>query len=395
MLRVRIENFQSIADQTLEIEGFTVLTGKSNIGKSAALRAIRSLLRNASGTDFVRHSDTCPKVLKGSKTCKCFTRVTFEIPGPHTVVWEKGEGGVNRYTVDGVLYDKAERGYPPFLAPLRLDPIRVGSEEVLVQVSDQWNPLFLFGRPASEIAEVIGDVGDLPKVQEAIKQAEKDRRDHANVLKVRRVDLEEADKSLSELSYVPDLVSDFQSLESLAASVANLQAKVTTLRSFLSSYTRVQGEVSRLDSLLASFPDSLSFSLVLDKAKSFRDVSIFRQQKVTLDKSLSFSLSALAASKLGPVPDPTPYETLRSWVVTKKTLENFPEVPPPLPPLPDPLPWLRVHDFRTRLKPLVASYKANLAETASLNEELGSITQELSDIPLCPTCGQPHSEEAP
>lgn len=42
-VKVSIKNFQSVSDIEFEIHGFTCITGPTNIGKSAIIRAISSL----------------------------------------------------------------------------------------------------------------------------------------------------------------------------------------------------------------------------------------------------------------------------------------------------------------------------------------------------------------
>ena len=44
MLDVEIRNFQSIDHVHLRVEGFTALVGRSNIGKSAVVRAVKAAL---------------------------------------------------------------------------------------------------------------------------------------------------------------------------------------------------------------------------------------------------------------------------------------------------------------------------------------------------------------
>jgi len=43
-VKIRIKNFQSIEDLEIEVRGFTAITGKTNIGKSAIMRAISSAM---------------------------------------------------------------------------------------------------------------------------------------------------------------------------------------------------------------------------------------------------------------------------------------------------------------------------------------------------------------
>ena len=65
---VEIRNFQSIEKATIKIDGFTVVVGRSNIGKSALVRAVKAALTGAPVSSFVRHSSGCLRKTKAAKT---------------------------------------------------------------------------------------------------------------------------------------------------------------------------------------------------------------------------------------------------------------------------------------------------------------------------------------
>ena len=89
-VQIRIRDFQSIDSIDLEVSGFTCVTGPTNIGKSAIVRAVSSAILNKSVVGSVR---------KGKKFC------TVEVDG---LKWEKGER-VGRYWVPG---ETDEGGHP-------------------------------------------------------------------------------------------------------------------------------------------------------------------------------------------------------------------------------------------------------------------------------------------
>jgi ribosomal protein L17 len=199
MIEVTIQNFQSIRKVSLRIDRFTALVGRSNIGKSAIVRAIRCALTGAAGTEFVRHDpETCARLLKGNKKCKCFTSVRLKMNGI-SLLWEKGDA-VNKYTVvkDGVeqVYTKVERGTPEFLSP-EFSLVKVGDSKDLVQVSEQFDPIFLLDQSGATVADVLSDVAKLDSINEAMRLAEKDRREAVSTRKVREKDLKAIRDELS------------------------------------------------------------------------------------------------------------------------------------------------------------------------------------------------------
>lgn len=99
--RVVIENFQCHKKTVIEpsLEGLTVITGPTDHGKSAIVRAMKWLLYNRPlGTDFIRHGQT---------ECK----VTFEF-ADGTIVQRRRTTSLNQYYVNGQLYEGFGNGVP-------------------------------------------------------------------------------------------------------------------------------------------------------------------------------------------------------------------------------------------------------------------------------------------
>ena len=184
-VRVRVQNFQSIEDATLEIDGLTAITGTNNSGKTAVMRAIRGVFTNAPAGPLVRHG------------CAHLT-VTLTFDDGTTIVWEKGwekpgrKGKtVNQYTINGMKIATVGRGVPPEVEALGVREVRAASDRVWPQIASQHTGnLFLVDRPGSAVAEALSDVERVGKLTAALKSSEKDRRAVNSELKVRRKDVE-------------------------------------------------------------------------------------------------------------------------------------------------------------------------------------------------------------
>lgn len=188
MINIEVKGFQSAEDVKFVIDGFTAIVGRSNIGKSALVRALRCALTNAEGTNFVRHGPDCARTLRGVKTCKCAASVHIVTEG-FDLLWEKGDS-VYRYIFNKVLYDHPGKGLPEFLASSGLSPVKVGDSSSCIQISDQFYPIFLLNQSGGIIAETISDVSKLARVNKATKMVEKDRRDLQSTKKVREADVD-------------------------------------------------------------------------------------------------------------------------------------------------------------------------------------------------------------
>lgn len=113
MLDVEIRNFQSIEHVHVVIDGFTTLVGRSNLGKSAIVRAIKAALTGAPEETSVRHGPKCEREVKGTKSCKCYCSVHIKTEG-FDLLWEKG-GDKNEYVFNGAKKTAVGKGTPDFL----------------------------------------------------------------------------------------------------------------------------------------------------------------------------------------------------------------------------------------------------------------------------------------
>lgn len=176
-LKVVVKNFQSIEHAELVIDGLTVLTGTNNAGKSALFRAIRGAATNTRGTFFVRHGTS---------------HATVELTDLETkdvVKWEKGDKGINRYTVNGKKFDRVGHGVPEEAQILGIKPMKVGDSELWPQIAPQITGVsFLLDQTGSVIAEAVADVERVQQLNRALKDCESDRRSTRADLKVRKKD---------------------------------------------------------------------------------------------------------------------------------------------------------------------------------------------------------------
>ena len=109
MTTIKVRGYQSIRDEaTIVIEGFTVLTGESNRGKSAFIRAVKSAFSNKLGNSFITI---------GEESCEVSV-----IKSDHSMSWEKSKKGAV-YTIDGKRSDKVGRNLPDDLALLGIKEI--------------------------------------------------------------------------------------------------------------------------------------------------------------------------------------------------------------------------------------------------------------------------------
>lgn len=237
MMKVNIVDFQSIEDVDLEIDGFTTIVGKSNIGKSSIIRAIHGAFNNKEGDDYVRDG-------------KKYAEVSVECP-EIDLTWKKG-GGHNDYLINGETLESVGRGAPPHVAEAGFRPVETSRMELDVQVASQFSPIFLLDSQkakGSDVAELISDIGRLGEIQEALRNCAKDRRSNENVVRVREKDL---DGISAELEGYESLSEDLSLVEQVKAhkkAIETSERQVSVLAAFQDKVGETQTTIDRYEGI--------------------------------------------------------------------------------------------------------------------------------------------------
>lgn len=243
-LTVRVQDFQSIVDVTVVIDGFTVVTGANNSGKTALQRAIQGVFTNPPAGALVRH---------GAK----YLSVTITFPSGDVVTWEKGEK-VNRYIVNGKKIEGLGRGgVPDEVKALGVYDIKAGSDRIWPQIAPQFTgQVFLLDRPGSMLAEAVADVEKVGQLSAALKLSERDRRSAVSDLKVRRQDEKDLQAELDGFAGLDDADAKVSSVESSLAEAQGISIKATALVKLREDITQAQEVVDHLKGIEeVSLPD--------------------------------------------------------------------------------------------------------------------------------------------
>jgi len=230
-LKVKIKNFQSIESADLTVDGFTVIVGRSNIGKSAIVRAIDGALTNLSGDSFVRLGEHHAEVELETDNL--------------TLKWSKG-GGLNDYVINGEDFESVGRGAPSVIAEAGFREVEVSRATIPVQVAGQFNPIFLLdpGKVSGSLAaEVVSDIGRLGELQSALRNAAKDRRSLDTVQRVRRKDLKQAKSDVEAFENLDASVALGERLRELHGELDSLSAGIRKLEVFQEAIEEAQAEV--------------------------------------------------------------------------------------------------------------------------------------------------------
>lgn len=406
MVELEIRDFQSIEHTKFQIEGLSVVVGRSNIGKSAIVRAITYALTAASGTDFVRHGDRCERRTKDAKRCKCFSSVRIKTPAIE-FTWKKGDS-VNQYEVllpgatEPVLYDKVGQGVPDFLSP-DFDMIRIGSSSKLVQISDQFNPIFLLDQSGNTVADVLSDVAKLDQINVALGLVNKDRKSAAATKKVREQDILQLGVKLQGFAGFDIVKSRVATVTKKLDRVNECTQVVESLSRYISRVLSLQGTLQKCRGVLdPPFPESCPLGPVVDKLSAVDRYQSVLVQKAARVRELRGVVDIVLPdpSKLADAVDTAQkLDALvaRGALLVEKNsrLQGASEID-----LPEALDvgsrisgLKDLHNWQDRLEKLALKVRLLESELQEAASAMDSYQKEIQELGVCPTCSKPFSED--
>lgn len=393
MVKVRVKNFQSIKDASIEIDGLTVVTGANNSGKTALMRAIRGVFENSPHSSLLRKDEKKIEVM-------------LEFEDGQSVVWEKGPKD-NSYVINGYKISGVGRGAPEELKDLGVYSIDAANNTVWPQVAKQFDgTIFLLNRSGAVLAEALSDVEKVGKLTSALRLSEKDRRSVSSELKIRRKDYKEQEEKVSKFDGFETLEEGMESLKEQSKTLRERSEKVQTVRSLydrvVSSYKQVRRFVGFDPNLLPEkrYLEELSHQYYLvrglhskalkvlktySKFKNFEEIEL---PNADFAKRLSLAIQKVSKHKLL-------LEQQQQKVGLYSSLE--------IPELPDSEGLSEKSSKVVRLQALNEKYQKTLSdreevltEEKVMKENLlkvqAVINELLGDLGECPICKTPHKQ---
>lgn len=229
---IRINNFQSITSANLELGKLTVIVGQTNAGKSAFIRALRTLVFNA--------QDGASYVTKGKK------QLLVEVSNDEgTVSLERGKAhsvyrvGEETYTKSGVAVPEA------VTQALRLQALDIDGQRLELNFASQFDKPFLLDEAGTRVAKVLGELTNITVLFEAIREANRRRLGINNELKTRKGDL----------AVLKEKAQKFVGLKERQYRAAAMTSECNLLKHALGRWDDLSMVLSVLDSLEGNLED--------------------------------------------------------------------------------------------------------------------------------------------
>lgn len=209
---LRIKNFQAHKSLVVKLDQITTITGPSDRGKSAIIRALRWVcLNQPSGRGFIQDG-------------REFSKVEIDIDD-HTITRIKGK--TNRYVLDGEDLKSFGQGVPDRVAEI----LRLGPENF----QRQHDAPFWFADSAGEVSRKLNDIIDLGIIDDALTYANRQVRQSKAQREAAYNSLQTAREEKRNLGFVPELEGDWEQVNELRIRYRTQRDRTQLLASGLSA----------------------------------------------------------------------------------------------------------------------------------------------------------------
>ncbi|HEY8094545.1 MAG TPA: hypothetical protein VIE65_00430 [Methylobacter sp.] len=384
-IHIRIKQFQSIEDIEFEVHGFTCITGPTNIGKSALVRAMFGALTNSPVTGDVR---------KGARYC------TVEMKSDGwSIKWEKGEG-ISKYWLNGAdkPLSNVGQGQIEQVMAMGFQPIKLGRDDRTYPwaANDQHKTIFLLDESGPSVTDFLSEVSSLKLLQDSIVMNVRQRRKDLDEVKVREKD---AARLLSE-------EARYGSLDNVLGLKQELEEQLDSIEKYWQSIAQLNELRSDIISIQVSLDMLMEVSKYrrprAPKPESIQQISILKQLNVDM-RTAALAIRKYRTSKDVKLPSPSQYsdiadkikklnqmipirarlEEARKSILKLKTDIQIPEAPD----LPKNL--ARAIELSEQLSLSKINIKELESELFASQTALEEVTRERDSIPVCPSCHRP------
>lgn len=219
---VRVRNFQSLRSVDIDLGRLTVIVGPSSSGKSAVIRALRALVSNVRGSDYVS---------RGEKAAGISARL-----GTAQISLLRGEG-VGKYQVVDLessqekTYTKLASGVPEQVTEaLNIKPVK---DDHSINFAGQFDPPFLLTESGAQVARVLGELTNVSTILEAAREGNRRRNAAQTTLRTRQADLAQLQTRAQEFRTVAIQLARCSEAESMMGQVERLSSQLGRLKTLV------------------------------------------------------------------------------------------------------------------------------------------------------------------
>lgn len=246
-----MKNFQSLKDVTFSLGKVTVLRGKSDVGKSAVIRALNAFFSNSFNQEYAHNGDL-PFGVAIQKDNK-------------VAIGRRTTKGV-AYKFDSAVYSKTAKKIPSDISSfLGIYPYAIDVDmSVFFQIQKQFDTPFLLADSSITVAKIIGRVSNLNIVLMAMREmyaSQLEAKQEINYLFSRKKELQ---NSLWKFSNFDSYEENFKKAEAIEDSIADLETSKQKLYELVfmgESYNKRVVKFKKDKELVEKINDIIAFLL--------------------------------------------------------------------------------------------------------------------------------------
>lgn len=264
--KIEIKNFQSHKNTILEFDkGVNVITGETDNGKSAVIRAIRWVVENyPSGTEKVNS----------------FWNEDFKEPLSVKLYTEKGfverirTKTRNGYTINDKELSAVGRGVPQEV----LDFLNVSD----VNFQFQLDPPYLLSMTGGAASQYLNDIVHLDSIDKILSLSDSDKRQLSSEQKLVEADIKKLETELESLQWVDEANTISKRVDKLDEIIGDYTVRVDDLDSSMTEFHDIENKhidlsehinlISQIESI--SIPDFNSLENEIDAFKNCQNVFV-------------------------------------------------------------------------------------------------------------------------
>jgi ATPase involved in DNA repair len=391
MTEISVKNFQSIANINLVVDGFTVIVGRNNIGKSSIIRAVDAALTNRTGDDFIRD---------GEKS----TEITIKREGLD-LEWKKGTK--TSYKINGESFTALNRDIPPPLVEAGFGRMELGDKKVSPLVAHQFEPLFLVNKGGSVITEVLANIYDLDAISNADDMCQKDLKAQKSILKTRDGDLVNLQSQLERYK-------DFQTLKEEVKALVEQDKACQALQDQIALLVAYEVDLEVLTRSLEALKEIKGVKIPdITECEKLVEDNVWLEEKIQELRALGTDIKKLRGIEGVEIPSGADLDAMAEDVaqleVWTEQLDNSQEtvrsykdtldvISPEIKGLNKIIiqaeeyleKFTEIFDFEESFKGVASMAKATRQELKEVTEELDLAKKEQAEIKVCPLCERPY-----
>lgn len=370
-LKLHIENFQAISDIDMDFEqGINIIVGQSNSGKTSVLRAVDTVVNNASGSaEFIK---------KGTNR----STINMEYNG-NEVQWSRTNKEIE-YAINGEKFLKV--GTTNLFKLLPENGFVLDPQGEFSNLEDEWTLPFPFYKSGSEIFKLFENIFSVSDSAKILKDM-KDNEDRC------KRELQDSEKEVSHVDLKIESIKKLN-IEESVGKLKEYKNNLTYINNELEELYETINELYKLQNKLAE-AKKIPSKLDIDLQSELQDFSELHEELYKINQ-LKLEYNVISKLPKNSIVVDTVLESINNALDIKEDLGKLDKfnkvlsISIPTTPKVNENTFNEIHSLHEHinsLKCLQVKGKRLVQALREKREEISSYKQELSKVKICPLCG--------